>query len=134
VIHADSSFLIALSRELKRRQPGPAQAFLAAHGNEPLVVSDVVRAELYAGIAVSPHPDAEAARLRAILEVTESASLSEQSARRYGELYGELRRRGTTVGSMDLLIAAIALVADAPLLTANHRDFARIPGLRVLSY
>jgi tRNA(fMet)-specific endonuclease VapC len=31
---------------------------------------------------------------------------------------------------MDLKLAAIALIHDALLLTANRRDFERVPGLR----
>jgi tRNA(fMet)-specific endonuclease VapC len=35
---------------------------------------------------------------------------------------------------MDLKIAAIALVHDALLLSANLRDFRKVPGLRVESW
>jgi tRNA(fMet)-specific endonuclease VapC len=35
------------------------------------------------------------------------------------------------IGTMDLKIAAIALVNDATLLTRNQKDFAKVPGLRV---
>ncbi len=43
----------------------------------------------------------------------------------------ELRATRIRVGSMDLKIAAIALVHDAVLLSRNVTHFARIPGLRV---
>jgi tRNA(fMet)-specific endonuclease VapC len=42
-----------------------------------------------------------------------------------------LRRAKTIVGTMDLKIASIVLANDATLLTANTKDFADIPGLRV---
>jgi predicted nucleic acid-binding protein len=35
---------------------------------------------------------------------------------------------------MDLLIAAAAIVDDAPLVTRNVKDFSKVPGLRVLEY
>jgi predicted nucleic acid-binding protein len=35
---------------------------------------------------------------------------------------------------MDLLIATAAILDDAPLLTANVRDFSRVPGLRLIRY
>jgi predicted nucleic acid-binding protein len=35
---------------------------------------------------------------------------------------------------MDVLIATTALLDDAPLVTRNVKDFARVPGLRVLPY
>ena len=47
------------------------------------------------------------------------------------EEFGRLRQQGVRIGTMDLKIAAIALVQDATLLTANLRDFQKVPGLRV---
>ncbi len=35
---------------------------------------------------------------------------------------------------MELLIAAAAIVDDAPVVTRNVRGFERVPGLHVLSY
>ncbi len=43
----------------------------------------------------------------------------------------ELRKLKIRIGAMDLKIAAIALVNNAVLLSANRRDFERVPGLRV---
>ena len=42
-----------------------------------------------------------------------------------------LRKLRVRIGSQDLKIAAIARVNDALLLSANMRDFQRVPGLRV---
>jgi tRNA(fMet)-specific endonuclease VapC len=44
--------------------------------------------------------------------------------------FERLRSAGVRIGSMDLKIASIALVHDALLLTANRRDFEKVPGLR----
>ncbi len=52
----------------------------------------------------------------------------------YGRLLAELSRRGETVPAMDLLIATAAAVEDAPLVTRNQSDLARVPGLRLISY
>ena len=49
------------------------------------------------------------------------------AAARYDTLRTSLRR----MGSLDLMIAAIALNHDALLLSANLRDFRPVPGLRV---
>jgi tRNA(fMet)-specific endonuclease VapC len=45
--------------------------------------------------------------------------------------FAELRRQKIRVGAQDLKIAAIAMAEDALLLSANLRDFQRVPGLRV---
>ena len=42
-----------------------------------------------------------------------------------------LRKQGVRIGSQDLKIAAIALWNDTLLLSANLRDFRKVPGLRV---
>lgn len=44
---------------------------------------------------------------------------------------GRLRKKRVRIDTQDLKIASIALVHDALLLTANLRDFQKVPGLRV---
>lgn len=50
-----------------------------------------------------------------------------------GEVYGRIRsvleRKGTPIGSNDLLIAAIALSNHLILVTHNTREFSRVEGL-----
>lgn len=45
-----------------------------------------------------------------------------------------LKKQRIRIGAMDLKIAAIARTHDALLLSANLRDFGRVPGLRVESW
>jgi tRNA(fMet)-specific endonuclease VapC len=52
---------------------------------------------------------------------------SEDSAAIYAGLKGSRLR----VGTKDLCIASIALEYDATILTRNHADFTRVPGLKV---
>ena len=47
------------------------------------------------------------------------------------EEFGRLRNKRIRLGTQDLKIAAIALANNARLLSANLRDFRRVPGLRV---
>lgn len=46
-------------------------------------------------------------------------------------LFDDLRGQRLRLGTMDLKIAATALVRNALLLSANRSDFERVPGLRV---
>ncbi len=57
----------------------------------------------------------------------EVVPFDEAVARRFDDLRGRRLR----LGAMDLKIAATALVHGALLLSANRRDFERVPGLRV---
>jgi tRNA(fMet)-specific endonuclease VapC len=43
----------------------------------------------------------------------------------------ELRAQGVRIGTLDLRIAATALVHSLTLVTRNTKDFARVPGLRL---
>jgi tRNA(fMet)-specific endonuclease VapC len=50
---------------------------------------------------------------------------------RYARFHHHLTRQGTPIHPNDLLIAAHALAADLLLVTANMREFQRVPALRV---
>ena len=49
-------------------------------------------------------------------------------------LFNSLRKSGVRIATMDLKTACIALASNALLLTANRRDFEKVPGLRFESW
>jgi tRNA(fMet)-specific endonuclease VapC len=53
------------------------------------------------------------------------------SARQCATLRRHLEMTGAVIGPHDLQIAAIALVHRCKLVTHNHREFSRVPGLDV---
>jgi tRNA(fMet)-specific endonuclease VapC len=53
-------------------------------------------------------------------------SLSAESV----DLFNGFRKSGIKIGTMDLKIACIAMANHALFLTANRRDFEKVPGLR----
>lgn len=55
-------------------------------------------------------------------------------ARIHAEIYGSLATRGELIGAHDLIIAASAIAQGHALLTANHGEFTRVPGLNVLDF
>jgi tRNA(fMet)-specific endonuclease VapC len=69
----------------------------------------------------------ELALLLAFYQEFEIVPFDEAAAQQFEDLRGQRLRLGT----MDLKIAATALVHNALLLSANQRDFERVPGLRV---
>jgi tRNA(fMet)-specific endonuclease VapC len=69
----------------------------------------------------------ELAKLFEFYQAFEIVPFDEAAARHFDELRGQRIRLGT----MDLKIAATALVQNALLLSANLRDFQQVPGLRV---
>lgn len=48
--------------------------------------------------------------------------------------YDQLRKMNLGIGGQDLRIAAIALEVGATVVTKNHVDFARIPGLAIVDW
>ncbi|MGJ3264335.1 MAG: PIN domain-containing protein [Salinarimonas sp.] len=71
------------------------------------------------------------ARLVALIPVVE---MSESVGTAYGAIRAGLERRGTTIGGNDLWIAAHALTLGMTLVTANLREFARVPELQVVDW
>lgn len=55
------------------------------------------------------------------------------AARRASQLHDETIRHNQDVGIKDVLIAAICLQHELPLLTLNEKHFRRVPGLTVVT-
>ncbi len=54
-------------------------------------------------------------------------------ARIHAEIYSHLAEQGQLIGAHDLIIAATALAHGYAVLTSNHTEFGRVPGLKVLN-
>jgi len=50
------------------------------------------------------------------------------------KIYGELYRKGFTVGEMDILISALCLENDYTLITNNTADFRNIDGIKLADW
>ncbi len=97
-------------------------------------ISSVTLAELEVGVAKSSVPGAMRRLLEEFLDKVEVADFNRAAARHYGEIRGHLEKKGMAIGPMDLLIAAHSRSLDADLITANAREFRRVPGLRCFAW
>lgn len=93
-------------------------------------VCSVVAAELAYGVAKSGSLRNRQA-LEMFLAPLTILPFDEPAAWAYGELRAVLERKGTTIGSLDMLIAAHALSQQALLVTHNTDEFSRVPGLQL---
>ena len=135
MIYFDSSFMIDLDREIARERPAAAFAFLESLGeNELLALSVHVVAELRVGAELSRHQLRTHERIDQLLAGFLVTYPDQRFAPTYERLWAAINRSKHAVAAMDLLIATAAILDDAPIVTANTRDFSRVPGLRVLTY
>lgn len=134
MIHLDTSFLVDLLREASREADGPATRFLAGAADQETGISVFVACELTAGAAMSKTPGQERRRVEQLCAGLRLHYPEEGFPAAYGSLLAALERGGGRISTMDLLIATTAILAGAPLVTRNARDFARVPGLEILTY
>lgn len=134
MIHLDTSLLVDLLREAARGKEGPASRFLVTVQDEELGISVFVACELAAGAAMSTRPAQEKRRVDRLCEELHMVYPDEGFPSVYGSLLASQERTHGRISTMDLLIATSALVAGAPLVTRNAKDFSRVPGLDVLAY
>ncbi len=97
-------------------------------------ISSISLAELEFGVAKSSSPESSRRKLAVVVESVEVLGFDAAAARHYGEIRCHLEAKGMTIGPMDLLIAAHARSLGATLVTANLREFRRVPGLRCLAW
>ncbi len=96
-----------------------------------LVVSSIVLFELWFGIAKSQRHDHNTDTLQKFLSGPISIqNFDPDDAREAGDIRAALERAGTPISPYDVLIAAQARRRGATLVTANEREFARVPGLK----
>jgi tRNA(fMet)-specific endonuclease VapC len=98
----------------------------------PLAISSIVLFELSYGAAKSARPERNAQRITDFLSgPIEVLPFAPADAEEAGHIRAELERAGTPIGPHDILVAAQARRRDALLVTANEREFARVPRLKL---
>jgi len=108
---------------------------LALHDGIPIAVPVIVRCELWYGIAKSARRERNASTLTDFLAgPIQLLAFEVDDAREAGDIRAALERTGTPIGPYDVLIAAQARRRGAMLATANAREFARVPGLRLVDW
>ena len=109
---------------------GAAAKRINALPRASVCTSIFVAAEIHLGLA-KRRSASLAERVQLVLGAIRILPVEPPVEEVYGEVRAVLERAGTPIGANDLLIAAHALALDCTLITANEREFARVPGLRV---
>jgi tRNA(fMet)-specific endonuclease VapC len=94
-------------------------------------ISAIVLFELWYGIAKSQRQADNTADLADFLSLDITPwPFDAEDAREAADIRAALERAGTPIGPYDILIAAQTRRRGATLVTANAREFSRVPGLR----
>ena len=97
--------------------------------NDGICISAITLAELAHGVEKSAARDKNRAALLRFLSILTVLPFDDLAAAEYGEVCADLQRKGTPIGTMDMLIAAHAKTEGLILVTNNTREFERVEGL-----
>jgi predicted nucleic acid-binding protein len=123
----DASILIDAERGRLHLEP-----HVARHGEEDAFLSVVTASELLRGVHRATTPDVRARRsafVEGLLERFPLLSIDFTCARAHAQLWADLRQAGALIGPHDLWLAATCVAHGLIMVTANMREFARVPGL-----
>ncbi|WP_435103479.1 type II toxin-antitoxin system VapC family toxin [Arhodomonas sp. AD133] len=115
---------------LVRKPRGSVATRIAAVGEDSVCTSVVVTAELRFGAAKSGS-ERLVRQLETVLSAVKILPLEPPVDAHYAALRHDLERAGTPIGPNDMLIAAHARALGLTVVTANIREFERVPDLAV---
>ena len=96
-----------------------------------LAISSITLAELEYGVQASANIEKNTVSLMKFLSIVDVLPFDSGAAVEYGKICADLRKKGTPIGTMDMLIAAHARSENLIVVTHNTREFERIEGLQL---
>lgn len=96
-----------------------------------IAISAITLAELQYGVQASANIEKNAVALYRFLSIVEVLDFDSGAAMEYGKIRADLRKKGTPIGNMDMLIAAHAKSENLIVVTHNTREFERVEGLEL---
>ena len=100
--------------------------YLSSHPK--LTISELTVFEFFQGLEYK-QAQKQMKKFESFISKCEVLNISHNSVRLSAKIYADLRRKGITIGEIDLLIAGIAIHSDLQLITNNTAHFAQIQGL-----
>lgn len=107
---------------------------LAQRQQEEFFLSVVTASELLHGVHRAVQPEVRTKRsafVEALLERFPLLPIDLATARAHAQVWAELAAAGKMIGPNDLWLAATGLAHGLTMVTANVREFTRVPGLIV---
>ena len=119
---------------LIRKKPPKVLKKLSDYSVSDIGISSITVAELLYGVEKSSLPERNRDALDGFLAPFEIMPFDDRAAEVYGRIRAGLERKGTPIGSMDMLIAAHALSLGVTLVTNSAKEFKRVPRLQVANW
>jgi predicted nucleic acid-binding protein len=107
---------------------------VAQRREEEFFLSVITASELLHGVHRAVQPEVRTKRsafVEAILERFPLLPVDVATARAHAQVWAELAAAGQMIGAHDLWLAATCIAHGLTMVTANVREFARVPGLAV---
>ena len=124
-----SAIIVALN---DRASPVRTRIAAAVMAGAAVTLSPIVLFELRYGAAKSANRERNSRRIDDFLAgPVVVLPFEPEDAAEAGDIRAVLERAGAPIGPYDVLIAAQARRRGALLITANEREFGRVPGLRI---
>ncbi len=114
---------------IKNRPQEVREAFKRHSGQ--MSISTITLMELIYGAEKSSNPERNLVDVEAFAARLEVLKYDAEAAAHTGQLRAELARVGQQIGPYDQMIAGHARSQGLIVVTNNHREFDRVPGLRV---
>ena len=117
--------------QLWQRKNLCARGHFLQYGPADIALCSVVKAELLFGALRSEQAEHNLQLLRRLFAPLHSFDFDDKAAEHYAQIRKQLSTSGNLIGANDLMIAAIARVNNAILITHNTGEFGRVQGLRM---
>lgn len=118
---------------VKGRSLAASARLLALGKDEIATLSVITVAEIRYGLARRPEATALKSLMDGFLASVQVLSWGREEAEAYGRVKAKLERGGLSLGNMDLMIAAHAIVTGATLVT-NDNVFAQVDELAAVNW
>ena len=92
-------------------------------------ISTITGYELHTGIAKCSQPAKERAKVQLLLSTVHEIAFESVAAQEAARIRALLESQGQPIGPYDVLLAGQALASSMIMVTANTREFSRVPGL-----
>jgi tRNA(fMet)-specific endonuclease VapC len=100
--------------------------------HDEVCVSAITTMEIEYGFSLEPHSRARyGVQYEQLLEEIAIVDFTAADALIAGKIRAELEERGESIGDLDEMLAATAIVQDLTMVTDNFKHFTRVSGLRL---